>query len=646
MEEYNEKYLKAMSEKYPTRLSAKIRLTELNARLNMPKGTEHFMSDLHGEAEAFLHIRRNASGVIKNKIRLLFSDTLSLEEMSELATLIYYPEEKLKEVVDTKGADRLELTIYRMIDVLRKVGEKYSINTFYDRIVGNACGFEHQIMQIVWRDSQDGDHFKNEITKGVITASLTRDFICALSSAIRALVIDRLHVIGDVFDRGARPDVILDELMNERVDVEWGNHDVLWMGAAAGSEACIAAVMNTSLTYGNLDVLEFGYGISLRPLAVFADEIYGKSDCECFSPRIDAARSIDKGLIAKMNKAIAVIRFKAEGEVILRNPHFMMEDRLFLETIDKKRGTVKISGKEYPMKDVHLPTVNKDTPYVLTDGERAVIDYYKAAFTESKKLREHVKFLYRVGSIYRIYNGNLLFHGCVPLTDEGGLMKLPAAGERGGRALMDYCDKMARDGFFAEVGSEKRRLGEDFLWFLGSGKNSPLLGREKMATFERFLLSDEKIKEEPKNAYYKLAWQRRDVAEKILAEFGLRGDGAHIINGHIPQIRGENPIKAGGRLIVIDGGFCSAYHKATGCAGYTLIYNAEGMRLSAHEPFCGKENAVKNNGDILSETEIFETREQRIRIRETDLGEEIREEMCDLMTLLEAYKNGTIPEKQ
>ena len=645
MEENKKKYLLALREKYPTKLSAKIRIIELSSELNLPKGTEHFMSDLHGEAEAFLHIRRSASGVIKNKIRKIFEARMSGDEMAELATVIYYPEEKLKALRGERSEEWYRATIYKIVEILRKVGERYHIREFERRIVGRVFGFEAIIMQIVWGDNSPDVFSRSAYLKNLASLDCAEELICALSAAVRLLVVDRLHIIGDIFDRGARPDLIIDALMDERVDVAWGNHDVLWMGAVAGSVASIAAVMSTSLNYGNLDVLELGYGISLRPLAEFAESVYGSLDCSHFLPRGENLNSRDKKLIAKINKAMAVIRFKTEGEVILRNPDFLMDDRLILGTFDKRRGTVKISDTEYGLADKELPTLDVNDPYRLTADEARLMDYYKSAFTESRRLKKHISFLYRVGAIYRIYNGNLLFHGCVPMKENGELLALPASGGLSGRGLMDFCDKVAREGYFSEVGSDKKQRGEDFLWFLGCGKNSPLLGREKIATFERFFLSDKSIKKEPKNPYYKLAWESLEVAEMILDEFGLYGDTSHIINGHIPQNRGENPIKADGKLIVIDGGFCSAYHSVTGIAGYTLIYNAEGMRLSAHAPFVGREDAVKNNGDIISEAEIFETRERKIRIRETDQGKEIREEICDLVLLLEAYEKGMISEK-
>ena len=642
--EENTNYLKFLAKKYPTKSSVQTRLTELNAQLNLPKGTEHFMSDLHGEAEAFLHIRKNSSGVIKNKVIRLFPN-LTEEERSELLTLIYYPEEKLREC---RACDELwyETAAERIVKLLQIVGEKYSISDFNSRIAGKVCGFEPVIEELVWGETESRAVYKSALIKSAVQSGAKAELIAALSEAVKILVVDRLHVVGDIFDRGSRPDLIIDELMKERsVDIEWGNHDVLWMGAAAGSMACAAAVLGNSLTYGNLDVLEFGYGISLRPLAAFAEETYGGEDASAFLPRGDGGDKLgsrDKRLVALMNKAAAIIRFKLEGTLIIRNPHFLMKNRLFLDKLDKKQGEIAINSKKYKLKDAHLPTINENVPYDLSAREEEIISYYKTAFSSSQRLRSHIEYLYRVGSIYKIYNGNLLFHGCVPLNPDGSLMKLSAVGGLSGKALMDHCDRTARDGYFGE-GDEKRR-GEDLLWFLGCGRNSPLVGREKMATFERLFLEDEEIKKEEKNAYYK-AWENEDIVQKILAEFGLFHDSAHIINGHIPQKKGENPIKAGGRLIVIDGGFCSAYHKTTGIAGYTLIYNADGMRLSAHSPFKGKEDAIKNNGDILSETVIFETKKHRIRIRETDLGGEIREEMYDLARLLEAYKSGLLSEQ-
>ena len=647
MEEIYTKYLTHLSEKYPTKTSVVIRMTELNARLNLPKGTEHFMSDLHGEADAFLHIRKSASGVIKNKINRLFSKELTDSQRAELAAVIYYPEEKLRELGDSRDEKWQEETIYRIIKILELVGEKYSIKEFKKRIVGNVLGFEQLIEELVWMLPQGKDNTRNSIVRSIIQAGAAQTLICALSKATRLLVVEKLHVVGDIFDRGTGPDIIIDELMRERCDIVWGNHDVLWMGAAAGSAACIAAVMNTSLTYASLDLLELGYGISLRPLAAFAEEAYGGSDASAFSPKGDGTLSYssrDKELIARMNKAIAIIRFKLEGQLILRNPQFLMEGRLLLGAIDRTDGTVTVDGKRYKLSDAYLPTLDENEPYSLTEKEQEIVEYYKAAFCGSKRLFEQVNFLFRVGSFYRISNGNLLFHGCVPLTLDGLLMKLPAAGGLSGKELFDFCDREARLGFFGKRESEEKKRGEDFLWFLGIGRNSPLLGREKMATFERFLLSDEKPKKEPKNPYY-LHWDDPKIMESILEEFGLFGDNSHIINGHIPHNRGENPIKAGGKLIVIDGGFCSAYHKDTEIAGYTLIYNAEGLRLSAHAPFRGKDDAVRNNGDILSQTEVFETKKHRLRIRDCDLGRQIREEMCDLALLLSEYESGNIPER-
>ena len=647
MEENTKKYLIALSEKYPTPLHVKIRIAELNAALDLPKGTEHFMSDLHGEAEAFLHIRKSASGVIKNKINRLFSEEMTEEERAELATLIYYPEEKLQLSEGEKPREWYADTIRRIIALLRFVGVKYTISDFANRIVGRVHGFESTIHQLVWGNISGSDQYNKAAIKSAIQTKAEKQLISALSEAVKCLVVDRFHVVGDIFDRGERPDLIIEELMKERsVDIEWGNHDVLWMGAAAGSAACVAAVLSTSVSYGNLDVLELGYGISLRPLATFATETYGGSDCSAFLPRGNGTKSFgprDSELISYMNKAISIIRFKLEGDVIFRNPHFLMKDRLLLKNISKNGKEISINGKNYPLKDTHFPTINFSHPYELTKKEKELISYYQTAFFSSGKLRRHIEYLYRVGSIYKIYNGNLLFHGCVPLNPDGTFMELAAADGTFGKGLMDFADRACREGYFAEKKAAKKR-GCDFMWYLGCGRNSPLVGREKMATFERLLLSDENIKKEPKNAYYR-AWEDEKIVKMILAEFGLEHDGAHIINGHIPRKIGENPIKAGGRLIVIDGGFCSAYHKSAGIAGYTLIYNAEGMRLSAHEPFRGREDAVKNNGDILSETVIFEKKSTVIKVRETDLGKEIRDEICDLVLLLREYESGRIAEK-
>ncbi len=635
-----------LSRQFPTRKAVAGEIIRLNALLNLPKGTEHFLSDLHGEWEAFSHIRRNASGVIRHKINALFGNEMSEGEQAELASLVYYPEEKLEGAREREEntAEWYRENIVRLLEICRLVGSKYTRATVREHLCEKAGEFAYIIEELI----ADGDDEKKaiyceSIIKTAIRIGAADDVIISLAAAIKSLVIDHLHIVGDIFDRGARADLILDELMRERsIDIQWGNHDVLWMGAAAGSRLCIATVLNNSITYKNLDVLEIGYGISLRPLALFAEEVYGESDISAFLPKGESGGNFygggDDSLVARMHKAISIIQFKLEGQAIKRNPSFNMESRLLLEKINKKRGTVTVDGKEYALRDKSFPTLLRD-PYELTDGEREVMAYLKVAFMRSEKLSRQVRFLFERGGMYKIYNNNLLYHGCIPMTDEGELQALDAAGGRCGRELMDYCEKMARSGFFAKEGSAERQAGKDFLWFLWCGKDSPLCARKKIATFERLLIEDKDSWVEPKNAYYK-SWDNKEIAVKILAEFGLSPIGSHIINGHIPVNKGENPLKASGKIVVIDGGFCKAYHGATGIGGYTLIYNADGLRLLAHEPFTSKTDAIKNNADIISATTIFESKADRLRIRETDRGNEIRERIADLMILMKEYESG------
>ena len=651
----NEKYLLELAKSYPSRSSVLSEIINLNAILNLPKGTEHFMSDIHGEHEAYLHIRRNASGVIRKKVDLLFAKSITARERAELATLIYYPEEKLDEIKERihEMDDWYAITLERLLALCRLVASKYTrskVNKCLEKVAG---GFDHVIDELL----NNGNEEKNKLSyydsliESIIKIGAQEQLIIAICSAIKSLVIDHLHIVGDIFDRGARADIIVDELMKEAsLDIQWGNHDVLWMGAAAGSRTCIATVLNNSITYKNLDVVEIGYGISLRPLSLFANEQYKNSDVSGYMPKGDThgdfLKQDDDTLIARMHKAISIIQFKLEGQTILRNPSFGMQDRLLLERIDFDKKTVMIDGKEYPLRDSDFPTVDRDNPYKLTDAEARVMHYLKNAFMRSEKLHKHIAFLFEKGEMYTILNKNLMFHGCIPLDKDGEFIRFECAQGLSGRAFMDYCDRIARQGFFSKDGTKERQYGKDFLWFLWCGKNSPLCAREKITTFERLYVEDQSTWAEPKNTYYS-SWNDEKVADKILAEFSLGGQGSHIINGHIPikSKRGEAPVKANGKLIVIDGGFCQAYQPTTGIGGYTLIYNAEGIRISAHEPFRGRANAIKNNVDILSDTVVFETSAQKILVKDTDQGAEIQRRIDDLALLGKAYETGRIKER-
>ncbi len=649
------KYLSELSRSYPNRDSVLSEIINLNAILNLPKGTEHFMSDIHGEHEAYLHIRRNASGVIRKKVDELFSRSVTAAERAELATLVYYPEEKLDEIKERVSDidDWYAITLERLLQLCRFVSSKYTRSKVAKRLSKVAGGYDHIIDELLNNGNEEKNkaQYYNSIMNTVIRVGSAERMIIAVSSAIKSLVIDHLHIVGDIFDRGARADIIVDEMMKEdTIDIQWGNHDALWMGAAAGSRTCIATVLNNSITYKNLDVIEIGYGISLRPLSLFANEQYKDSDVSRYMPKGntngDSVKQDDDVLIARMHKAISIIQFKLEGQTIIRNPDFDMADRLLLDKIDKKTGTVSICGQVYSLSDTDFPTVDESYPYKLTDREAQVMRYLKNAFMRSEKLQRHISFLFEKGEMYTVINKNLLFHGCIPLDCNGEFIKFKCAGGLCGKEFMDYCDRMARQGFFSKDGTPERQRGKDFLWFLWAGKNSPLCARERITTFERLFIDDKNAWTEPKNTYYK-SWNDEKVADKILTEFSLGGEGSHIINGHIPVKtgKGEAPVKAGGKLIVIDGGFCQAYQPTTGIGGYTLIYNAEGIRISAHEPFKGKSNAVRNNVDIISDTVVFEHSEEKILVKNTDQGIEIQHRIDDLDDLFNAYESGIIKER-
>ncbi len=655
--ENEKKYLKELSRVYSNRSAVLNEIINLNAILNLPKGTEHFMSDLHGEHQAFSHIRRNASGVIKKKVDQLFSRTLTLYERAELSTLIYYPEEKLDEINRVRKHNEINdwymVTLSRLLEVCRLVSSKYTRSKVRKHLSRTAQGYDYIIDELLNNDYDaiNKEQYYANILKSIINEGAAEEVIEAVCSAIKSMVIDHLHIIGDIFDRGPRADIIIDELCKEKsIDIQWGNHDILWMGAAAGSTVCIATVLNNSITYKNLDVIEIGYGISLRSLSLFANEVYGKCDVSNYMPKVnsesDFIQKDDDVLVARMHKAISVIQFKLEGQTILRNPEFKMDDRLLLDKIDWNSRSIKINNKVYALKDIDFPTIDVNNPYELTNQENEVMQYLKTAFIRSEKLQSHVSFLFEKGEIYTIFNKNLLFHGCVPLNDDGSFMTFSFADKKSGREFMDFCDITARQGYFSKEGSRSKIFGEDFLWYLWCGKDSPLCGRKKITTFERLLIDDKSAWKEPKNAYYR-CWNDETTVKKILEEFSLGGVGSHIINGHIPVKRkkGEEPIKANGKLILIDGGFCRAYHKSTGIAGYTLIYNASGMRISAHQPFKGVHNAIKDNDDILSDTVIFEHSVDKIRVKDTDIGKTLSEKIDDLKLLLKCFESGIIKER-
>jgi len=648
----NTAYLNALSRQYPTVRTAAAEIINLRAILSLPKGTEHFISDIHGEHEAFRHILNNASGAIREKIDILFEDTLSEKERAELATLIYYPRAKLKELRDSGAelTERYRTLLTQLLSVIRLVGSKYTRSKVRKALTREYAYILEELIMTDESALTNRSTYHNNIISTIIDLGQSEDIIIDLATTIKRLIVDRLHIVGDIFDRGARPDIVLDDLIaHHGVDIQWGNHDILWMGTACGSRTCISIALNNSFTYGNLDTIEVGYGINLRPLALFATETYANSDLNCFMPKgMDnhTHTSDSPVLIAKMHKAIAVILFKLEGHIIRRNKNFDMDDRLLLEKIDYEKGTIELDGKHYKLKDRDFPTIDPKDPYKLTEEEEQVMEQLKIAFHRSEKLKRHVDFLFKKGGLYKCHNNNLLFHGCIPMNEDGTFMDLEMDGKKlHGKQLIDTIERIVRRGYYAGWETPEQKHAKDLMWFLWCGKNSPLFGRERMCTLERLLIDDPQTHSEPRNAYYR-AYDDERVCEKILAEFGLNNPRSHIINGHIPVKRtsGESPIKANGRLVVIDGGFCRFYQEKTGTAGYTLVYNSWGMKIIAHEHFDGTANAIKGNKDILSTTDVFDVLEKRIRVSETEDGKHIEEQIEGLTMLLSAYQSGFLKE--
>ncbi|MDY4166708.1 MULTISPECIES: fructose-1,6-bisphosphatase [Eubacteriales] len=649
----NLKYLTLLAREYPNIAAASSEIINLQAILKLPKGTEHFMSDLHGEAEAFTHIVNNASGVIKEKVDRVLGPGVPDQERAEFATLIYYPAQKLDELKErqTDLNAWYRQTLYRLIDVCRVVSSKHTRSFVRKRLPKNYAYILDELLHAHFED-HDKEFYYGQILSSIIDVGRADDFIEAMCVLIKNLAVFKLHIVGDIFDRGPRPDQIMEQLLNHHsVDIQWGNHDVVWMGAAAGSPICIATVLRTSLAYNNLEALEDGYGINLRPLALFAESEYRDCDMHHFYPRTDEARGpyhrSELIRTARMHKAIAIIMFKLECQVIDRNPDFELEGRDFLRRIDYREGTVEVEGKRYPLRDDDFPTVNPADPARLTRQEQEVMEALQRSFMESERLQRHVRFLFSKGGVYHIENGNLLFHGAVPLTDSGSFA-VETFEQHGyaGRALMDYCDERARRGYFAPEGSAERQSGEDFLWYLWCGKLSPLYGRDKMTTFERLFVEDPDTHTETKNPYYRHVNDSK-MARAILAEFGLDQTHSHIVNGHVPvrAAKGETPVKGEGRLIVIDGGFCRAYHEKTGIAGYTLVYNSRGMSLRQHQPFESAEKAIRENLDIVSTVDVFETCEKRTLVGDTDNGRRLAADIEDLKLLVQAYQMGLVKEK-
>ncbi len=650
MEEIDLRYLKSLSKQYPTVAAAATEIINLQAILSLPKGTEHFITDIHGEYDQFQHVLKNGSGAIKRKIEDEFGNAISAQEKKAIATLIYYPEQKLEQVLKTEEnmEDWYKVTLYRLICVCKSASSKYTRSKVRKALPKD---FAYVIEELLTgrQEVSDQEAYYNEIINSVIRTGRAAELVIAFCNLIRRLVVDHLHVVGDIFDRGPYPNLVMDTLMNHHsVDIQWGNHDIYWMGAAAGNQACICNAIRISAKYGNLDLLEDGYGINLVPLARLAMNRYDKDACDCFKLdyREEDYDVRDAFLDEKMHKAITVMQFKLEGQIIRNHPEFQMEERLLLDKIDINKGTVQVEGKEYPLKDTNFPTIDWEDPYRLSPDEQDVMERLTAAFANCEKLQRHVRFLYTQGSLYKVYNGNLLYHGCVPLNEDGSFTRVPIYGkEYAGKELYDVLESYARKGYYA-IDPEEKKKGQDILWFIWENKNSPVFGKEKMTTFERYFIADKKTHEEPKNPYYRLL-EKEEVVNRILEEFGLSGAEAHIINGHIPveAKRGESPVKCNGKLLIIDGGFSRAYYSKTGIAGYTLIYNSYGLVLAAHEPFESVEKAVQDGSDIVSHTVLVEHVMKRKTVADTDIGKSLKESIRELEALLAAYRAGTIVEK-
>lgn len=650
MEALELKYLKSLAKQYPTIASASTEIINLSSILNLPKGTEHFLTDIHGEYEQFNHVLKNGSGSVRRKIDEEFGNTLSNKDKKSLATLIYYPKEKLEIVM--KEEDNIEdwykITLYRLVQITKHVSSKYTRSKVRKALPKD---FAYIIEELITEKAevQDKEAYYNEIVHTIIRIGRAPEFIVALCELVQRLVIDHLHIVGDVYDRGPGPHIILNTLRHyHSVDVQWGNHDVVWMGAASGQLACIATVIRMSARYGNLDTLEEGYGINLIPLATFALERYKNVNCDAFSIKYNTNYNTkDLSLDMKMHKAITIIQMKLEGQIIMRRPEFEMENRLLLDKIDYENHTINIGGKIYPMKDTDFPTVDPKDPYRLTKEEEEVMERLRQAFTRCDKLQKDIRFLYSKGSMYKVYNFNLLYHGCVPMDEEGNFLKVNLFGkEYAGKALYDALDNYARKGYYGTRESGEKLKGQDIIWYIWAGPKSPVFGKDKMTTFERYFIEDKETHFEKKNAYYRL-YDREDIINKILEEFGLPAERAHIVNGHVPvELKnGESPIKCGGKLLVIDGGFSKAYQGKTGIAGYTLVSNSHGIRLVSHEPFESADAAILKESDIFSDSIIVETANRRLRVADTDIGGELREAIHQLEELLQAYREGIIVEK-
>lgn len=649
------RYLQLLSQSFPTVAEASTEIINLQAILNLPKGTEHFLADIHGEYEAFIHVLKNASGNIKRKVNELFGNTLRESEKRELCTLIYYPAQKLELVKhnETDIDDWYHITLHQLVAVCRDVSSKYTRSKVRKSL---PADFSYIIQELLHEHTEDHDKtaYVNVIVDTIISTGRADDFIIAIANVIQRLAIDSLHILGDIFDRGPGAHIIMDTMRKYHSwDMQWGNHDILWMGAAAGNDACICNVIRLSLRYGNLPTLEEGYGINLVPLATFAMETYKNDPCTEFIPKTSGGASqLDEKtlrLTAQMHKAIAVIQFKVESQIIAKHPEWKMNDRCLFEHVDYQNGTIELQGQTYKMSSCSFPTINPAAPSELSPEEEILISKLHHSFSVCEKLHKHIRVMLQHGCMYGIYNNNLLFHASCPLNEDGSLkeVEIYPGKKYSGRALMHHTGMQIRTAFQQDSAPEERDYAIDYFLYLWCGPDSPLFDKSKMATFERYFIADKETHVEEKGYYFKLR-DDEEVIDHILDAFGVVGSNRHIINGHVPvrTLKGENPIKANGKLMVIDGGFSKAYHNETGIAGYTLVYHSRGFQLVQHEPFTSTEDAIQRGTDIKSTTQIVEMSNRRMLVADTDIGVELRKQIDDLEELLYAYRHGYIKEKE
>ena len=649
MKNLETRYLERLSDLYPTIAAASTEIINLQSILNLPKGTEHFLTDVHGEYEAFSHVLKNGSGSVRRKIDDVFGNTMSIRDKRSLATLIYYPKQRMDMIkkTETNMDDWYRVHLYLLIEVSKRAASKYTRSKVRKALPKD---FAYVIEELITEKAEvsDKESYYNEIISTIIRIGRAEDFIVAISELIQRLVVDHLHIVGDIYDRGPGPHIIMDKLMTyHSLDIQWGNHDVLWMGAAAGQRGCITNAIRICARYGNLDILEEGYGINLLPLATFALKVYKDDPCTCFKLKVpDRPDSEEMQMNLRIHKAISILQFKVEGQIISRQKSFHLEDRALLDKIDYEKGTIVLGGKEYQLLDTNFPTVDPKDPYALTEEEEEIMERLEKAFINCEKLQRHMRFLLAKGGLYKVYNDNLLYHGCVPLDEDGNLKETEVYGKKyRGKALYDMLDAYVRKGFFA-LDKKEREDGKDIMWYIWLHPDSPLFGKNKMATFERYFIAEKETHIEKKNPYYSYI-ENEKVIDNIMKEFGLDPSYGHIVNGHVPVKRkdGENPIKCGGKVMVIDGGFSKAYQKETGIAGYTLIFNSYGLLLVAHEPFESTEAAIVKENDIHSELTVVQRVHNRILVGDTDNGRDLKEQIRDLEQLLSAYRNGEIIEK-